>query len=682
MNKTFKYIRNICLVALMIFVSFGLISCRRGNDGGDNVPPTPQPIPPAITVSLDKDNIFLGEKTNININVKSEESTAYTVEISDPSIVKYDNNVLEGLAPGTVEIKVSSQKYTDIYKTINLTVMPDLKEESYVVKNIATGVGEDASTSTIIKYEAYNKNTSVEYTVKDDTEFSNAKKIIGSCYYFEELSDSIDGKFPERYIYRTIINGLEKGTEYIYRVNNGDNTYSETYSFKTAKGSGDTTFIYLTDTHYWVKADGTSHGSEISELTIKAISDLYPDATFVLDSGDTIDTGGNSAIWNVMYEHRQSFKSLAYASVPGNHEYYVSGTSMWDNRFFKASVPTLLNGPECRTVGSSYYFVYNDVLFLLIDNVKKDIYTEQYAWMEEVLRNTKAKYSVATYHIPSHEDNTDNDPKFNALFQKYGVDLVLAGHYHTEDYDFVYDNVDINSGDAGVTFFRGASSGVKGGTPVGYAITITEEGHISIKGYGTDGTLKSTFEFDSIKYKEPTNEEISYKLTKNEDGTSAYLEWGKGAYGKYEKIEVFETLRNEFYQEVFILSNGYTGIHVPNVREGYDSLYKLVLTKKDGSTETVYQKLSTNTGSLSVSASSTSATLSIGKSTGVLFDILMDHYDIYVNGELHQANVPYSQTSYVLSNLNKNTKYSIELKAIDYDGKVAYTLSSEVTTSK
>ena len=111
-------------------------------------------------------------------------------------------------------------------------------------------------------------------------------------------------------------------------------------------------------------------------------------------------------------------------------------------------------------------------------------------------------------------------------------------------------------------------------------------------------------------------------------------------------------------------------------------MYKLVLTKKDGSTETVYQKLSTNTGSLSVSASSTSATLSIGKSTGVLFDILMDHYDIYVNGELHQANVPYSQTSYVLSNLNKNTKYSIELKAIDYDGKVAYTLSSEVTTSK
>ena len=139
MNKALKYIRNICLVALMIFVSFGLISCRRGNDGGDNVPPTPQPIPPAITVSLDKDNIFLGEKTNININVKSEESTAYTVEISDPSIVKYDNNVLEGLAPGTVEIKVSSQKYADIYKTINLTVMPDLKEESYVVKNIATG---------------------------------------------------------------------------------------------------------------------------------------------------------------------------------------------------------------------------------------------------------------------------------------------------------------------------------------------------------------------------------------------------------------------------------------------------------------------------------------------------------------------------------------------------------------
>ena len=60
-----------------------------------------------------------------------------------------------------------------------------------------------------------------------------------------------------------------------------------------------------------------------------------------------------------------------------------------------------------------------------------------------------------------------------------------------------------------------------------------------------------------------------------------------------------------------------------------------------------------------------------------MFSFLMASYNIYLNGELVASNVPYSQTSYVLSNLSSNTTYKVELHTIDYDDAVAYTLEAE-----
>ena len=677
MKNTIKYFKHSFMFLVLFMVVITLAACKPK--------PGPEPKPevksPEMTVKLGDNNIFLRGQTTLFVEVVNGESNEYTYEVSENNIVKVDNGIIEGVSEGTVSITITSKAHPELKKTVSITVMPDLVDEEYKVTNIVTGLGENASTSALVKYVAFNKNTSVEYTLATDETFENAKVLKGSCYYFYENDEDLGIYFSPRYIYRCNIEGLTPDTDYIYRINNGDNTYSEVYSFKTAKGSGETTFIYLTDTHYWVKADGTSHGSEISEQTISAIKELYPNATFVLDSGDTIDTGGNVAIWDVMFEHRESFKTLQYATVPGNHEYYINGTGMWDNRFFKSMAPSLLNGPEGKNLGSAYYFVYNDVLFLMVDNVKADAYNEQFAWMENVLRNSTAKYTVVNYHIPTHEDNTDHDEKFNYLFQKYGVDLVLSGHYHTDDFDFVYDDVDIASGDAGVTYLRGASSGIKGGDPVGYSITISENGHFTIKRHNTSGAVEKKYEFDTIKYKEAQTGEVNIEIEPNYEESYARINWGANAYGQYSKIVVTETLRGAFTQEVFILSKGYTGIKVPLDRAGYDSVFKVELTKVDGTVETVYKEVRTNTGSLSVSPSSQSASLSIGKSTDFIFDILMDHYDLYVNGE-YKATISYTQTSYILSNLSKNTNYTVELKAVDYDGQVAYTLKQEFKTTK
>lgn len=681
MKKTIKYFNVIATLVLLLMSVFALASCRR------HTPPEP-PAPPIVEersmeVSLSEENIFLQGSATLTVNIFPKTvDQKYKVDLSDRNLASYNDGVITGLAQGTVEITVTSVADNSLVEKVSLTIMPDLAEEKFDAEYIATAHGENASTSAMVKYQTHNKNTSVEYTLATDTEFNNATKLVGSCYYFCEEHEDLDGPFSERYIYRTYLNNLTPDTTYIYRINKGDNTYSETYSFKTAKGSGDTTFIYLTDTHYWVKADGTSHGSEISEETIKNIVARHPEATMVIDSGDTIDTGGNDRIWNIMYKHRESLKTLTYASVPGNHEYYVNGTGQWDNRFFKAMSPSLMNGPKEINQGSSYYFVYNEVLFLMLDNVKATNYNQHFAWIESVLRNNTSKYIVVNYHIPTHEGGTDQDDNYNNLFQKYGVDLVLSGHYHTEDYDFIYNNVDISKGDAGVHFFRGGSSGAKGGTPVGYAITITEDGHISIKRYSTQGTLEKTYELDTIKYKEPVGGEVKVEINPLPEENKAIISWGEGAYGQYQKIEIEETIRGQFYQEIYIHSKGYKDVEVPLARLGYDSSFLITLTRLDGTKETIVKPVITNEASISASASNTSAVLTIAPSSTPMFDFLMTSYNIYVNGEKVATSIPYSQTTYTLNNLSKNSKYHVTVEVVDYDGNVAYILETDFQTTK
>ena len=681
MKKTIKYFNVISAMILLVMSIFVLVACKPKKPTPQEEPPKPEVVQVELDAKLSEENIFLRDTATLSVSVTpASVNQSYKVELSDQNLATYSDGVITGLAQGTITITVTSNADSSVKETLSLTIMPDLVEEKFDAEYIATAHGENASTSAMVKYQTHNKNTSVEYTLASDPEFLNKTVLKGSCYYFCEQHEDLDGPFSERYIYRTYLNNLTPDTEYIYRINKGDDTYSETYQFKTAKGSGDTTFLYLTDTHYWVQSDGTSHGSEISEETIKNIVARHPEITMVVDSGDTIDTGGNDRIWNVMYKHRESLKTLAYAGVPGNHEYYVNGTGMMDNRFFKAMSPSLMNGPEEINKGSSYYFVYNDVLFLMLDNVKATNYNQHFAWMENVLRNNTSKYIVVNYHIPTHEGGTDQDSKYNALFQKYGVDLVLSGHYHTEDYDFIYNDEDINKGDAGVHFFRGGSSGVKGGTPVGYAITITEEGHISIKRYSTQGILEKTYELDTIKYKEPGNGELSVEVTEFLEENKAVISWGEEAYGHYEKVEVRELLRGDFNYEIFIHSKGYKEVEVPLQRLGYDSLFEIVFTDLNGVKSTYLQSITTNEAALSVTPSSTSATLNITPSATPMFDFLMASYDIYVNGNKVASNVPYSQTTYTLNNLSKNTKYKVEVRVIDYDDKVAYTLATDFQT--
>ena len=169
--------------------------------------------PIEIKAVLEDSNIFIGNSVSLDVEILPNKfDQNFSVDIENSNIVSYENGKFIGKEIGTTKITIKSTKYENLSKVIELTVMPDLQNERYEVENILTAHGEDASTIAMVKYQTYNKNTSVEYTVASDTEFNNATKVVGSCYYFCELDPQLTGPFEERYIYRTYLTNLSPDT--------------------------------------------------------------------------------------------------------------------------------------------------------------------------------------------------------------------------------------------------------------------------------------------------------------------------------------------------------------------------------------------------------------------------------------------------------------------------------------
>lgn len=76
----------------------------------------------------------------------------------------------------------------------------------------------------------------------------------------------------------------------------------------------------------------------------------------------------------------------------------------------------------------------DDVLIVCLDSNRPDD-AEQLAWLDSTLQSTDATWIIAMMHHPpysggSHGSSLDVRANFSPLFERYGVQLVLAGHDH------------------------------------------------------------------------------------------------------------------------------------------------------------------------------------------------------------------------------------------------------------
>lgn len=670
-------------------------------------------IPYASKVVVDATEItlYIDEEVTFTTSVlpaEAPQGVSYTIRLLEGADATIDQEgKFIAKAAGTVYVTVRSTDNTSISTVIIVNIIhPLLEEEVYDAYNIMTGFGTDASTQIEINYHTHNTKTFVEYTLATDTDFSNYSTISGTGYYFTHGTDNVEVEFDPRNVYRVSITDLNPNTEYIYRINKGNDTYSDIYKFKTAPNEGgSTSFFIMSDTHYATKlSDGTavSHGSEISEEIIKQALSIDPNIGFIATAGDVVDTGGNADMWNIFFNESQSLKSLARIGVAGNHEYYINGTTQSDGKYQKAHYATPYNGPS-EQLGLSCYYKYNDILFIIVDNERTFGRTEMLEWLENVLATNESKYSFVMMHTPVYYErdetsNQDRDEELLAIFEKYSVDMVLAGHYHGDRLRTnYYQGADSTDPGLGVNYMTLSFSGVKSATesnPATGYIFNTNNGVITITRIRADGTVVSTRTITSKRNQEVVSETkenliASINPVYDSENGNYIINFTDKFYGNVKQVNLTETNRNLVNENMFFPTPSYNKLIVKSgtgINKLYDHHFVLTIEFIDGTEEVLEYdlNLSKDLKPNVVNISNTSANINFDPADSSLDWIIKD-YVIYVNG-VEYSTIEYLQydmpiTSYYLLGLTPNTEYNVKFVARNYQKRMLFSFEVNFKTA-
>ena len=683
--KTFNYIKKVGLsLFLILLISVFFIGCKKNNDD------IPTPKTPVLTATLSENKLYPGDTGKITVTIENLENTGYEFIINEAaaSILSISNDgTITAISDGIVYVDCVSKADSTLRKTIKVQVWHHLlNEENYTVENVVTSLGEDSSTMMDINYHAFNTKTFVEYTTADDVNFEKALTATDEGYYFEYTGLYVNTYTTAINVYHVVLKNLTPDTEYIYRINQGNDTYTPTFSFKTAKGdSNETTFLFLTDIHYassrYNHLNGELIGGEISEQVISKARELYPEIGFILQAGDMIDQGGDAAIWQEYFKYADSRYTIPWVGVPGNHEYYYGATTHIDNIFFVAYSGLTRNGPSTH-LGSSCWYKYNDILFLLIDNNLDTV--EQIEWVEEILDTVDHKWAIATMHNPIERENSDRDTALLKVFEKYAVDMVFQGHYHGDHITYDYYDGERIKGELkntlGVTYYTGFVSGVKSigdekadTDTVGYVVEVKEE-KLIVTRLNSLGTISSVIEFPYKKNEEvvsKSKEELKNCITTNLDEEAKTLTFNfEGFYGNVRKVTFIDKLRGELNDSMVFPTTAYNSKKFTGLLDGHAYDFDLIIEYMDGTKETLNYvfKVGSPFDATVFNVTKNSAEVLVNADSMLFLHI--KEYHVYLNGELVMT-LPFRDkngqtTLFKLENLSKKTNYTLEIKARGY----------------
>lgn len=321
------------------------------------------------------------------------------------------------------------------------------------IYHIVTTVCEDASSAVTVNYHCRNCDSYVLYTLASDEAFSQAQKAWPVCQRWS--SKGIKNTAPsstfytqERYVCHATLCGLEADTAYRFKVvSNGEE--SDVRTFRTAGQKGSWNFVAFTDFQY-------RENPETLPL-IAMMKELTGEPALMLCSGDQIDVAANEYEWTYLLDN-DTFKDFVYAASPGDHAYWASDKTnghypQYDQAY---TFNRLFHFPQNGAPGSrntSYYFYYNNILFVSLDMNNSDVasgprFEEEVKWFTQTLDRLAGTYQyLIVYEHKSIFGSEIVDsvvakrlrPQWYPVFQQYRVDLVLSGHDHIYSRTFALD---------------------------------------------------------------------------------------------------------------------------------------------------------------------------------------------------------------------------------------------------
>ena len=231
-----------------------------------------------------------------------------------------------------------------------------------------------------------------------------------------------------QYAHRVILNGLEPGTEYVYRVGDKEqNLWSKTGSFQTDAGkNGAFSFLAIAD----VQADTEENFQKASELLDQGFKTV-PHAQFVANLGDFVNNCNNEQ-WDMYFRNfERHHLRTTLAPVSGNHD----GVPSW----FRYQFPVAAAEPSLGLTGDYYSFDYSNAHFAVLNtNDMFPMTSAQVNWLRNDMRASDANWKIVMMHRPLYSAGKNyNKPdtmimhnRLIPVMDELGIDLVLSGHDH------------------------------------------------------------------------------------------------------------------------------------------------------------------------------------------------------------------------------------------------------------
>lgn len=298
----------------------------------------------------------------------------------------------------------------------------------------------------------------IEYCPKNEFEsFSADNIIITKGRSYASTNDT-----GVRMIHKVTLKNLKPGTEYIYRIGNKTDIISTPGTFKTAeKNPASFTFIQITDTQGSKEED-----YRLWENTLDYAMNKFPNARFLLHTGDMVDSGQEIKQWDFFTDASKSeLMNLPLEPCVGNHEAINSnGTNQNEKNFTdRFNLPKITNSGA--PVGTVYSFDYGYAhIAVLNTECDKVGLIKEGAWLKTDMEKSDKPWKIVALHRGPYGATYDSSTVRDILtpvFDKVGINLVLQGHDHNYVRTYPINNKKKTSIKNGVVYITANTGGVK-----------------------------------------------------------------------------------------------------------------------------------------------------------------------------------------------------------------------------
>lgn len=294
--------------------------------------------------------------------------------------------------------------------------------------------GED-NTKMNFSWQSSFKSAKAEIEVATKQDMSDAESLDVSTRF---------NIFCFEYTHEATASELEADTTYYYKYY-ADKKWSDVYSFKTADADS-TRVLFVSDCQIGRYRQGTDeeilqHDTYGWYKTMELATEKNAGINFIISTGDQVEDSYSEHQYSLM-ESVPQLRNYPIAAAVGNHEFYTTNySSHYNNPNRNTDVP--FRDPA----GNGYYFLYNDILFIVIDSNVVVPSTHRKIIQAACEAYPNAKWKVVSMHHSPYDANAAKyftskitRATITPFFDEFGIDLCLSGHDHYYSRSYIVKN--------------------------------------------------------------------------------------------------------------------------------------------------------------------------------------------------------------------------------------------------